>query len=80
MKSVLRKLLLLVALPIALVVVLYILLRGGPGCLVCDPVHPGKVKPEGGSKPSTQPTQPDGIHPPVCDPVHVPPASSPEKK
>jgi hypothetical protein len=73
MKNVLKKLLVVVALPISMVVVLWLFLRGCQETMVCDPVHPGKMDPNNRDKPSTRATQPDQPRPPVCDPVHVPP-------
>ena len=72
MKTVLKHLLLVVALPIALAVAFYTFLLGCQAP-ICDPVHTGKEDPNSGSNPSTQPTRPHEPHPPVCDPVHVPP-------
>ena len=84
--AVLKKLLVIVALPVSLLVVLCASLGGckkGEG-RVCDPVHEGKTVPQTGPAPRTQPTQDTGpkartqptqpkIIPPICDPVHIPP-------
>ena len=80
MKNVLKRLWLVVALPISLVIVFFVFLRGGPiqGAGVRDPVH----RPASGSQPSsaTKPTPPSTRPlPPICDPVHLPPTKAPEK-
>ena len=80
MKKVLRNLLVLVALPVSLVVVLWLFLRGCEEGMVCDPVHSGKADPNRDDRLSTQPTLPDHGVPPVCDPVHPPPPPSPGNK
>jgi hypothetical protein len=81
MKTVLKKLLVFVAIPVSLVVVLWVFLRGG-GCgpVVCDPVHPGTRPADPSTRPGadanapqTQPRPDPNRLPPVCDPVHLPP-------
>ena len=88
MKSVLKKLWLVVAIPISLAVVLYIFLRGGPGCVVydpvhdgegqvCDPVHPPSSSPKANTQPA--PLDPNDLRI-ICDPVLEPPPRSPGEK
>jgi hypothetical protein len=71
LKRLLKKSLVVLALPISLVVVGCMFLAGcrrdrGP---VCDPVHPPQAKPE-----------PQQEQPPVCDPVHQPPPTTAQPK